>query len=156
MNVPQAISAAAVPARAKASSYPEPFASMVAGRTKQQLGDFFGLANFGINRTTLPPGAISSLFHRHSLQDEIIFILQGRPTLRHGDTVTVLEPGMCAGFPAGGLPHQLRNESDQDVVYLEIGDRTAGDEVEYPEDDLMVATDPEGRRRAAHKNGDLY
>jgi 4-oxalocrotonate tautomerase len=35
---------------------------------------------------------------------------------------------MCAGFPAGGLAHHLINRTDQDVVYLEIGDRTLGDE----------------------------
>ncbi|MFN3752065.1 MAG: hypothetical protein ACK4SR_11925 [Thiobacillus sp.] len=30
------------------------------------------------------------------------------------------------------------NESTEDVVYLEIGDRTDGDEVSYPDDDLCA------------------
>jgi uncharacterized cupin superfamily protein len=42
----------------------------------------------------------------------------------------------------------------RDVLYLEIGDRGAGDEVEYPADDLALVPDPAtGRRRYAHKDG---
>jgi hypothetical protein len=41
--------------------YPEPFASLVKGRTKRKLGEFFGLTNFGVNLTHLAPGAISAL-----------------------------------------------------------------------------------------------
>ena len=63
---------------------------------------------------------------------------------------------MCAGFKAGnGDAHHLVNETDEDVVYLEIGDRAAGDAVDYPDDDLAVVT-IEGRRRAAHKDGTPY
>jgi uncharacterized cupin superfamily protein len=40
-------------------------------------------------------------------------------------------------------------------VYLEIGDRTPGDRVQYPDDDL-VAEDAGGRRRFLHKNGTPY
>jgi len=43
---------------------------------------------------------------------------------------------MCAGFKAGdGNAHHLANRGTEDVVYLEIGDRTAGDGVTYPDDD---------------------
>ena len=45
---------------------------------------------------------------------------------------------MCAGFPAGGVAHQLVNRTGADVVYLEIGDRTPGDEGSYPRDDLAA------------------
>jgi uncharacterized cupin superfamily protein len=45
---------------------------------------------------------------------------------------------MCAGFAAGGTAHQLVNRSAADVVYLEVGDRTPGDEGSYPRDDLKA------------------
>jgi len=45
---------------------------------------------------------------------------------------------MCAGFPAGGVAHQIVNRSSGEAVYLEIGDRTPGDGVEYPVDDLQA------------------
>lgn len=52
---------------------------------------------------------------------------------------TQLSPGMCAGFKAGtSNPHSLINETAEDVLYLEIGDRTDGDEVSYPDDDLCA------------------
>jgi uncharacterized cupin superfamily protein len=64
-----------------------------------------------------------------------------------------LEPGMCAGFkPGSGDAHCLLNETGADVVYLEIGDRTAGDAMDYPDDDLAVAT-VDGKRQMAHKDG---
>jgi uncharacterized cupin superfamily protein len=63
---------------------------------------------------------------------------------------------MRAGFTAGtGDAHCLVNETAEEVVYLEIGDRTAGDGVDYPDDDLAVVT-IDGRRRAAHKDGTPY
>ena len=43
MDQPPAVEAAAVPARALSSSYPEPFASRMEGRIKRPLGDLFGL-----------------------------------------------------------------------------------------------------------------
>ena len=157
MNQPHiALVAAEAAKRAKATNYPESFASMMAGRGKQVLGDAFGLTNFGVNRTTLVPGAISALHHAHSRQDEMIYVLEGHPTLYTGDTEILLHPGMCAGFAHGGPAHHLKNNSSEDVIYLEIGDRGAGDEVSYPHNDLKVNTGKTGERYYAHKNGDAY
>jgi uncharacterized cupin superfamily protein len=123
-----AINATDIPPRTKPSLYPEPFASRMAGREKRQLGDFFGLNNFGVNLTRLAPGAVSALRHSHTKQDEFVYVLQGCPTLHTNAGATRLEPGMCAGFPAGaGNAANLSNDTDSDVLYLEIGDRTPGD-----------------------------
>jgi len=153
---PVAIRAADAPARVRPSNYPEPFASRMTGRQKQPLGDLFGLANFGVNLTRLAPNAVSALRHAHSKQDEFIYILQGNPTLYTDDGQTRLSPGMCAGFRAAtGNGHQLINQTSEDVVYLEVGDRTPGDEGTYPDDDLAaVAVD--GKWRFAHKDGTPY
>jgi uncharacterized cupin superfamily protein len=155
-NRPVAILAADAPARVKSSNYPEPFASKMAGRLKRPLGDLFGLANFGVNLTTLGPGAISALRHSHSKQDEFIYILKGRPTLRTNAGATSLAPGMCAGFKAGsGDAHHLINETDEEVVYLEVGDRAPGDEGAYPDDDIRAEL-KEGRWAFTHKDGQPY
>jgi uncharacterized cupin superfamily protein len=135
---PDAVIATDMPARSKPSNYPEPFASRMHGREKRALGDFFGLQNFGVNLTRLPPGSVTALQHRHSQQDEMIFVLEGRPTLYVDDRVTQLEPGMCAGFAHDGAAHHLENHTARDVLILEIGDRAAGDEVTYPNDDLQA------------------
>jgi uncharacterized cupin superfamily protein len=137
--------------------YPQPFASQVEGRIKRKLGDVFGLKNFGVNLTQLAPGAVSALVHFHTMQDEFIYILEGAPTLVVGEERFELSAGDCYGFPAGtGVGHQLVNRTTSGVVYLEIGDRTAGDMAAYPNDDLMFTQLLDGRWVLTHKNGRLY
>jgi uncharacterized cupin superfamily protein len=99
---------------------------------------------------------VSALRHAHSRQDEFIYVLQGRPVLITDEGRTQLEPGMCAGFKAGtGNGHALVNESSEDVVYLEVGDRTPGDAATYPDDDLQ-ATLVDGSWKFSHKDGTPY
>jgi len=155
-GVPIAVVAADTPPRSRPSVYPEPFASRMAGRVKHPLGDLFGLKNFGVNLTRLAPGAASALRHAHSRQDEFIYILQGRPTLLSDAGRTPLAPGMCAGFAAGtDHAHCLVNEGDEEVVYLEVGDRTPGDMASYPDDDLQARLEPQGWV-FNHKDGSPY
>jgi len=154
---PVAVHAAQAPRRAKPSNYPEPYASRVAARVKRPLGDLFGLTNFGVNLTRLPPGAISALRHAHAKQDEFVYMLEGEATLITDRGETLLHPGMCAGFKAGtGDAHHLVNRSDSDVLYLEVGDRTPGDVGTYPDDDIEASCDDDGKWRFVHKNGDPY
>lgn len=153
---PTAVVAQDVAPRTKPSNYPEPFASRMAGRTKRQLGDVFGLSNFGVNLTRLEPGAMSALRHAHTLQDEFIYILEGTPTLVTDAGETQLAPGMCAGFKAGeGGGHQLVNRGTGVAVYLEVGDRTPGDTVSYPDDDIEAYLE-DGVWKFRRKNGQPY
>ena len=153
---PLAVTAAEAPARTRPSVYPEPFASRMAGREKRPLGDLFGLTNFGVNLTRLAPNAASALRHAHTKQDEFVYILQGRPTLHTDEGRTRLSPGMCAGFKAGtGNGHHLINETTEEVLYLEVGDRTSGDEGSYPDDDLKALL-VDGKWKFVHRDGTPY
>ena len=155
-KTPVAVKSTEVAVRTKRSFYPEPFASRMQGRSKRQLGEFFQLENFGVNLTHLEPGASSALRHAHTRQDEFVYILKGHPTLHTDTGYTRLEPGMCAGFKAGaGDAHRLLNETQDEVIYLEIGDRTAGDEANYPDDDIRASL-VDGKFKFAHKNGLPY
>ena len=154
---PSPISATSIPAPMGKTIYPEPYASLVKGRLKRKLGEFFGLTNLGVNLTRLAPGAISALAHSHSKQDEFIFIVEGHITLLLGEAEFTLNPGDCYGFKAGtGIAHQLMNRSAETVTYLEIGDRTAGDEVDYPNDDLKAIQLADGEWVITHKDGRGY
>ena len=154
---PIAVVAAEVAPRSKPSHYPEPFASRVQGRIKRALGDVFGVRNFGVNLTRLAPAAISALRHAHTVQDELIYILEGHPTLVTDEGETQLAPGMCAGFKAGtGNAHHLQNRTTSDVVYLEIGDRSPGDGASYPDDDIAAALDADGKWVFTRKDGTRY
>ena len=157
MSSPRPLPAAEVPAPSKKSNYPEPYASLMNGRIKRKLGDFFQLKNFGVNLTTLSPGSISALKHRHSQQDEFIYVLSGTPTLVYGSHEYVLGPGECIGFRAGeGSAHHLVNRSENTVTYLEIGDRTSGDDVVYPDDDICAKSEADGTWAFTHKDGRPY
>ena len=157
---PPALPALSVPERRRTSSYPPAILQVLAGRLdgrcKRALGDHFGLRNFGVNLTTLAPGATSALRHAHQKQDEFVFVLAGHPTLHCASATQQLFPGMCVGFAAGdGRAHCLVNDTDHDVTLLEIGDRTAGDVVSYPDVDLS-ATFVQGSWVFSRRDGTPY
>ena len=64
--------------------------------------------------------------------------------------------GNVRGLQVGNrYAHCLLNETSADVLYLEVGDRTAGDLASYPDDDLLAAF-VEGHWRFRHKDGTRY
>ena len=137
----------------RGSSYPADLAHLAAGRSKQSLGDVAGLTDFGVNLVRLAPGSWSSIRHWHSREDEFIYIIEGEAVLVTDAGEQTLRPGMAAGFPAGTADgHHLINRTTEPALYLEIGDRTPGDEVHYPDVDLFLASDFTFR----HKTGEPY
>ena len=138
------------------SNYPGDFKPRVAGRAKQKLGDALGLKNFGVNLTTIKPGSASALRHAHAKQDEFVYIVSGELVLVTDAGEQLLTAGTCAGFPAGNEDaHHLVNRSVRDAVYLEVGDRTPGDAVTYPDDDI-AARSIDGRWQFTRKDGRPY
>lgn len=155
-SFPLALVAREVPVHPVASLLPPALAARLQGRHKQRLGDRFGLTNFGVNLTRLAPGGQSSLLHAHARQDEFIYVLEGEPLLETSDGHVRLAPGMCAGFAAGtGRAHHLLNDTASDVWLLEVGDRTSGDEVTHPGEDLRGEF-REGAWTFLHKDGRPY
>jgi len=142
--------------RTKPSNYPEPFAGRMSVRVKHPLGDVFGIKDFAVNLTRLIPGAVSALHHRHSLQDEFIYIVEGHPTLFVDAGEMQLAPGMVAGFSAAGTAHHLENRTQKDCIVLEVGSKVEGDEVSYPFDDIQAIMADDGKWRFTHKNGTPY
>jgi uncharacterized cupin superfamily protein len=152
-GAPIAIRAADAPSKGP-SGYPPDLRRKVEGRARHVLGDVFGLRNFGVNLTRLAPGAASALRHAHATQDEFVYVLQGTPTLLTDAGETALAPGMCAGFRAGtGDAHCLVNRTAEEVIYLEVGDRSPGDSVVYPDDDLAAEMGADGKWRYSRKDG---
>ncbi len=138
------------------TDYPEPFRALVAGRERRRLGDALGLRNFGVNLTRLKPGSASSQRHWHTKQDEFVYVLEGEVVLVTDAGEQVLTAGMAAGFPAGRRDgHHLVNRGARDALFLEIGDRTPGDEGDYPDID-MVFRIRDGKAVYLHKDGTAY
>src|SRR6185503_9391133 len=154
---PIAVGAGDAPPRPKPTSPPFPaemVSKVAAGRDKRPLGDPFGLTNFGVNLTRLAPGGQSALRHAHGKQDEFVYILEGEAVLITDAGETALKLGMCAGFKAGtGDAHHIINRTKRDVVFLEVGDRSAGDSVTYPDDDVLAVYGSDGKWKYSRKDG---
>jgi uncharacterized cupin superfamily protein len=138
------------------TNYPAPFDRVVAGRQRKRLGNAADLDQFGVNLTTLRPGAASALRHWHEKEDEFIYMLEGELVLIEDSGETMLKPGDAAGFKANsGNGHHLVNRTARDAVYLEVGTRSKLEIVDYPDVDLKVVRDDKGTRYT-HKNSDPY
>ena len=138
------------------STYPAEFTHVVAGRSRKRLGVAAGLDQFGVNLTTLTPGAASALRHWHHKEDELVYVLEGELTLIENESETPLKAGDAAGFRANVKNgHHLVNKSTRDAIYLEIGTRATHERAEYPDVDLVVVRDETGGRYM-HKDGKPY
>jgi uncharacterized cupin superfamily protein len=103
------------------------------GRVKH-LGRHAGGTHVGVNLEELPPGKQSCPLHYHMLEEEHLYVLEGRPTLRLGAERIVLAPGDYVCFPAGQESgHALVNETDAPCRYLVIGERDPHDVIVYPD-----------------------
>lgn len=79
-----------------------------------------GVTAFGINAIVLPPGFHSGE-HYHETQEETYFVHSGRVTMTFGDgSEHELGPGAIARVAAGTV-RGLRNEGDEDAVYVVVG-----------------------------------
>jgi uncharacterized cupin superfamily protein len=138
------------------TNYPPPFDRAVHGRERRRLGNAAGLDQFGVNLTTLRPGAASALRHWHEKEDEFVYIIEGELVLIEDGGETVLKAGDAAAFKANsGDGHHLVNRTTREALFLEIGTRSKHERVEYPDVDLLVVRDERGMRYT-HKNGDPY
>lgn len=136
------------------TGYPEPFAELVDGRTKQALGDAGGLTQFGVNLVELQPGAASSQRHWHSHEDEFVMVVSGELVLVTDEGETLMRAGDCAAFPAGKPNgHHLINRSWGQGVFLCVGSRIKDDVATYPDVDLRF----DGASNSyTHKDGTPY
>jgi uncharacterized cupin superfamily protein len=141
---------------ARGTRYPSQYAEGFEGRVKRALSDQLGLTQFGVNITTLEPGAMSSHRHWHTEEDEFIYVLSGEMVLITNEGERVLKPGMAAGFPRNDANgHQLVNRTSAPATYLEMGTRSRDEDVDYPDID-MKGEKRDGRMRWMRKNGDDF
>jgi uncharacterized cupin superfamily protein len=152
---PSALDPLSLPPRT-GTIYPPEWAKAVVGREKRALGDPFGLTQFGVNLTTVPPGAWSSHRHWHEAEDELIYIVSGEVVLIDDDGEHVLKAGMCAGFKAGvANAHHLVNRSAQPATVLEVGTRSPNERAHYAEADMQASKTPDGWK-VLRKDGSSY
>ncbi len=140
----------------RGSGYPGKFRKPCMARSKRALGDALGLAAFGVNLVHLDPGAMSAQRHWHSREDEFVYVLDGELVLVSDRGEQTLGAGMVAGFPAGKDDgHHLVNRGTKTAIFLEVGNREAGDICHYPDIDLHLPAAKLGSHYT-RKNGKPY
>jgi len=140
-----------------ATGYPEPYRADNQLRYNRRLGNHAGLTNYGVNMTRIVPGGQSSHRHAHTRQDEFVYVLEGEVVLETDSGAQVLKAGMCAGFPAGtGDAHRFLNRSSADALLLVVGDRTADDEISYPDIDMRAKLGIDSKYRFTRKDGSSF
>lgn len=101
-------------------------------RQTRSLGDLLGLTSLGIHLVRLQPGAESTQFHFHQVDEEFVYILSGRAIAEIGDNEYEVGTGDFMAFARQSLPHAMRNTFDEDLVYLMGGNRSPIDICDYP------------------------
>lgn len=98
----------------------------------QSFGDAVGFQRLGVHLLRLPPGHESFVHHTHYTEEELIYVLSGSGIAELGTVEHEVGAGDFLGFPTPSIGHQLRNESDQDLVYLVAGERQRLEISEFP------------------------
>jgi uncharacterized cupin superfamily protein len=138
------------------SSYPPEHAKAVKGRSNVSLGNPLGLTQFGVNITTLEPGAWSSQRHWHLHEDELVLALEGEMVIVDDQGRHEFKPGQVMGWKANTPnAHCIVNESKKPAKFLVIGSRAKIEEAFYPDIDMHYVLDDQGPR-FQRKDGTLF
>jgi uncharacterized cupin superfamily protein len=113
-----------------------------------RLGPKIGADKLGATVYELPPGARSFPYHYEEPEEEWLFCLAGRPTLRTPAGERPLEPGEVVCFPSGpDGAHQVRNDTDEPVRVLILSTMTYPAVAVYPDSGkvLFATRNPDDR-----------
>jgi uncharacterized cupin superfamily protein len=106
---------------------------------RARLGRQAGSDKTGLSLWEVPPGERAYPYHWHLAEEEIVVVLEGRPTLRSPDGRRELAPGEVVCFRVGEEGgHQLANDTEQPVRFLSFSNQ-APEVVVYPDSDKVGA-----------------
>jgi uncharacterized cupin superfamily protein len=85
------------------------------------LSELFGFQDLFVHHEILEPGKRASAPHRHTLREEMVFVLEGNPTAQVGDQTLQLKPGDFIGFPPSfEALHFIENRTGKECRFLVI------------------------------------
>ena len=108
------------------------FLNQNAQRINKSLGDLVGLKNLGFHIIEVMPGNESTEYHLHHMEDECVYILSVNATVTIDETDYEVSTGDFIGYPAGGLPHTMKNTGSEVLRCIIVGQRLAYDIGDYP------------------------
>ncbi|MBL0385138.1 cupin domain-containing protein [Tumebacillus sp. ITR2] len=102
------------------------------------LGRAAGSEKLYVNVDYVQPGAKSTKYHTHSLQEEFFLILSGTGILRMNDEEHPVKQGDFVAKPAGkGIAHQFINNGTEVLSILDCGLEAPHDVATYPDEDIV-------------------
>jgi uncharacterized cupin superfamily protein len=99
---------------------------------------------FDIEILRVPPGKRAYPYHSHSAQWEFYHVISGQGTVRHSEGMTPVQAGDAFIFEPG-QPHQLINESREDLIVYVVADNPVGESCHYPDSGKWAVGSPERR-----------
>ena len=113
-----------------------------------RVGDAVGTEKFYVNVDNVRPGAFSTKYHAHEMQEEFFMVMSGSGILRFDGQETRVSSGDVVAKPAGkGLAHQFINDGEDVLQILDIGTRVTGDAIVYPDEGTVYV---KGQRGTFH------
>ena len=119
---------------------------------RARLGHQLGTERIGLSVWELPPGEAAYPYHFHFGEEEVLLVLEGRPSLRTPRGWSRLERGAAVHFPIGEEgAHQLVNDTGELVRLIAISSQGTADVVVYPDEGKVGAADRRGDGTAFKK-----
>jgi uncharacterized cupin superfamily protein len=99
-----------------------------------------GSERLGLSLWELPPGEAAYPYHYHLAEEELVLVLDGRPSLRTFDGWQELAEGEIVAFLRGEHGgHQLVNRTQENVRFLAFSNSGEPDVVIYPDSGKLGA-----------------
>ena len=109
---------------------------------------------FDIEICRIPAGKVNYPYHSHSAQWEFYHVLSGRGVVRYGDGTTPIKAGDAFLF-GPGEPHQISNDSKDDLILCVVADNPIGESGHYPDSGKWIVRSPK-RRIIRSENLDYF
>lgn len=100
---------------------------------RRKVGAAAGARQLGVSHVVVPPGKAAWPAHFHAGNEEAIFVLAGRGTMRLGEERVSVRAGDLVALPVEPVAHQLVNDSDEELVYLCVSTQHPCDVGVYPD-----------------------
>ncbi len=111
---------------------------------KPQSTDLKERHPFDVEILRVPPGKTPYPYHSHSAQWEFYHVISGRGRVRHQEGTTPIAAGDAFIFQPDE-PHQLLNDSTQDLIVYVVADNPIGESCHYPDSGKWAVRSPERR-----------
>jgi uncharacterized cupin superfamily protein len=104
-----------------------------------------GSERLGLSMWELPAGEAAYPYHHHLTEEELLVVLEGRPSLRTPAGWRVLEAGEVVSFLRGDDgAHQLVNRTEETARFLAFSSHGEPDIVIYPDSGKLGANERRG------------